>query len=138
MPIICSRHSTTGLLNGSTRWFALKRSCCATGSGDLQRCPSPACATLVMARAGPDRVPREQELTSISHGLQFHKFGPTPECFNLRGFSPDESSIHDLARGHRRDDGLVDSIVVGAELGEIVSAAFSHGNTTSGKENFRR
>ena len=85
MPIIGSRYSTTGLLNGSTRWSALKRSCCTTGSGDHQRCPSPACATLVTARAGPDRRPgcREQELTSILHGLQFHEFGPTPECFDL-------------------------------------------------------
>jgi hypothetical protein len=92
MLIICSRSSTTGLLNGSTRWSALKRSCCATGSGDLQGCPSPACATLVMAWAGPDRRPGwcEQELTTISHGLQFHEFGPTPEGFKLRGFSPDK------------------------------------------------
>ena len=33
MLIICSRRSTTALLNGSMRWSALKRSCCATGSG---------------------------------------------------------------------------------------------------------
>jgi hypothetical protein len=42
------------LARGFTERFdalVLERRCCATGSADLQRCPSPACATLVMARA---------------------------------------------------------------------------------------
>jgi hypothetical protein len=49
-----------------------------------------------------------------------------------------KSSHHDLARGDRRGDGFADSIVGRAELGEIVSAGCSHGNTTPGKENSRR
>jgi len=43
--------------------------------------------------------------------------GRRPRVSSSEVSAPTKSSPHDLARGDRRGDGLVDSIVVGAELG---------------------